>query len=605
LRTYLPIAALCLAAAACATQQAAAPASAAPAQSASANPDQRLDSLAEAYFEAGLALSPVQATGLGDNRYNHIYTVGFSPDVRARARALDEQYEGLLRAIDPASLDAEHKLTYEIFRRELEDSREGRRFPQHLVPLNQFFNFTAGFVQLGAGTGLHPFRTVDDYEDFLGRIRGFEQAIDITIANLREGMATGVVQPRILMERVLPQLSAHVVDDPAQSMFYGPITNLPAGFSDADKARLTAEYTAAIRDRIVPSFRKLHDFVRDEYMPRTRTTVGLSALPNGRAWYEYQVRSVTTTDLTPEQIHDIGLSEVARIHREMETVMRQVGWQGDLKSFMQHMVSEPRFRYTTREEMLADYRAAQARIDATTDRLFDLKPTANYEIRRIEEFRERSASAGSYTPAALDGSRPGVFYLNTYDPPARPRFGMETLLIHEGSPGHHFQISIARELENLPRLRRFGGYTAYVEGWGLYAETLGKELGVYTDPYQYFGFLSSELWRAIRLVLDTGIHAKGWTLEQAAEYARQNSANSETNTLSEVERFAAIPGQGLAYKVGEMKITELRRRAQAALGPRFDIKAFHRAVLEDGALPLDVLDDKIDRWIAAQQQSAR
>jgi uncharacterized protein (DUF885 family) len=608
LRKQLSLAALCLAAAACATQQsgpppAAAPASAGAAQAASTNPNQRLDALAEAYFEAGLALSPVQATGLGDNRYNHIYTAWFSPDIRARGRALNQEYEALLQAIDPASLDAEHQLTYEIFRRELEEGREGERFPQHLVPLNQFFNFTAGFAQLGAGNGIHPFRTVDDYEDFLGRIRGFEQAIDITIANLREGMATGVVQPRILMERVLPQLSAHVVADPTASLFYGPITNLPAEFSAADRVRLTAEYTAAIRDRIVPSFRKLHDFVRDEYMPRTRTTVGLSALPDGRAWYEYQVRSVTTTDLTPEQIHDIGLSEVARIHREMETVMRQVGWQGDLKSFMQHMVSEPRFRYTTREEMLADYRAAQARIDATTDRLFDLKPRANYEIRQIEEFRERSASAGSYTAAALDGSRPGVFYLNTYDPPARPRFGMETLLIHEGSPGHHFQISIARELEHLPRLRRFGGYTAYVEGWGLYAETLGKELGVYTDPYQYFGYLSSELWRAIRLVLDTGIHAKGWTLEQAAEYARQNSANSETNTLSEVERFAAIPGQGLAYKVGEMKITELRRRAEAALGPRFDIKAFHRAVLEDGALPLDVLNDKIDRWIAARQAS--
>lgn len=606
LKTYLPLAALCLTAA-CATQQAAVPASSVPAsaqaRNASADANQRLDSLAEAYFEAGLAMSPVQATSLGDNRYNHIYTVGFSPDIRNRYRALNQEYERRLQTIDPASLDGQHKLTYEIFRRELEENREGERFPQHLVPLNQFFNFTAGFVQLGAGNGIHPFRTVDDYDDFLGRIRGFEQAIDITIANLREGMAAGVVQPRVLMERVLPQLSAHLVEDPEQSLFYGPITNLPASFSAQDRARLTAEYTASIRERVVPSFRKLHDFVRDEYMPRTRTTVGLSALPNGRAWYEFQVRSVTTTDLTPEQIHDIGLSEVARIHREMETVMRQVGWQGDLKSFMRHMVSEPRYRYATREEMLADYRAAQARIDATTDRLFDLKPTANYEIRPIEAFRERSASAGSYTPAALDGSRPGVFYLNTYDPPARPRFGMETLLIHEGSPGHHFQISIARELENLPRLRRFGGYTAYAEGWGLYAETLGKELGVYTDPYQYFGYLSSELWRAIRLVLDTGIHARGWTLEQAAEYARQNSANSETNTLSEVERFAAIPGQGLAYKVGEMKITELRRRAEAALGPRFDIKAFHRAILEDGALPLDVLDDKIDRWIAERQQA--
>lgn len=604
---YLSIAALCLSAAACATaqQQAPAPADAgpAPAAASAADPNRQLDSLAEAYFEAGLELSPVGATAVGENRYNHIYTVGFAPDIMARSSALTRQYQAALRTIDRNALDAEHQLTYEIFRRELEESIEGERFPGHLVPLNQFFNFTASFAQMGAGTGLHPFRTVDDYEDWLGRIRGFEQAIDITIANMREGMEKGIVQPRVLMERVLPQLSAHVVDDPTQSLFWGPVTRMPESFSAADRERLTAEYRAAIMQRVVPTYRKLHDFVRDEYMPRTRTTVGLSALPGGRAWYEYLVRSTTTTNLTPEQIHDIGLSEVARIHREMETVMRQVGWTGDLKSFMRHVQTEPRFRYATREEMLADYRSAQARIDASTDRLFDVKPKANYEIRPVEPFRERSFSGGSYTAAALDGSRPGVFHLNTYDPPSRPRYGMESLLIHEGSPGHHFQISIARELEHLPRLRRFGGYTAYSEGWGLYAETLGKELGLYTDPYQYFGYLSSELWRAIRLVLDTGIHAKGWTLEQAMEYARQNSANSETSTQSEVERFAAIPSQGLAYKVGEMKITELRRRAQAALGPRFDIKAFHRAVLEDGALPMDVLDDKIDRWIAAQQAS--
>ncbi|MBW3569531.1 MAG: DUF885 domain-containing protein [Gemmatimonadetes bacterium] len=600
-KKYLSLAALCVAAA-CATQQTAAPPAPAPAApSASADPNRQLDALAEAFFEASIALNPVAATSIGDDRYNHLYTVGFAPDVRARAQELTREYQARLQAIDRGALDAEHQLTYDVFRRNLETARAGERFPSHLVPLNQFFNFTASFAQLGAGTGLHPFRTVDDYEDFLGRIRGFEQAIDVTIANLREGMAAGVVQPRVLMERVLPQLSAHVVEDPTASLFYGPITSMPESFSAADRERLTAEYTAAIRDRIVPSFRKLHDFVRDEYLPRTRTTVGLSALPDGRAWYEHMVRTTTTTDLTPEQIHEIGLAEVARIHREMEGVMRQVGWQGDLQSFMRHMQTDPRFRYTTREEMLADYRAAQARIDASTDRLFDLKPTANYEIRPVEPFRERSFSGGSYTPASLDGTRPGVFHLNTYDPPSRPRYGMESLLIHEGSPGHHFQISIARELEHLPRLRRFGGFTAYSEGWALYAETLGRELGLYTDPYQYFGFLSSELWRAIRLVLDTGIHAKGWTLEQAMEYARRNSANSETSIRSEVERFAAIPGQALAYKIGELKITELRRRAEAALGPRFDIKAFHRAVLEDGALPLDVLDAKIDRWIAAQQ----
>lgn len=603
MRNRVTLAAACLLAAACTAAPqpgpGAAPAPAAPAAAGGANA--QLDQLAEEFFEASLELSPTSATSIGDTRYNHLYTVGFDPAIRARSRALIARYEPRLAAIDRGALDPEHQLTYEIFRRNLENARLGERFPSHLVPLNQFFNWTAGFVQMGAGTGLHPFRTVKDYDDFLSRIQGFEHAVDVSIANMREGMRTGIVQPRVLMERVLPQLSAHVVDDVTQSLFWGPITRMPAEFSQADRERLTAAYTAAIRERVIPSFRELHDFVRDEYMPATRTTVGLLALPDGRAWYEHQVRTITTTDLTPEQIHDIGLSEVARIHREMEGVMRQVGWTGDLQSFMRHVQTDPQFRYTTREEMLADYRAAQARIDATTDRLFDVKPRANYEIRPVEPFRERSFSGGSYTAASLDGSRPGVFHLNTYDPPSRPRYGMESLLIHEGSPGHHFQISIARELEHLPRMRRFGGYTAYSEGWGLYAETLGRELGVYTDPYQYYGYLASELWRSIRLVLDTGIHAKGWTLEQAMEYARRNSPNSETSIQSEVERFAAIPGQALAYKIGQMKITELRRRAEAALGPRFDIKAFHRAVLSDGALPLDVLDAKIDRWIAAQR----
>lgn len=603
MKKHLTLAAACVLAAACTAPQAVPEPAVAPAPSAAptADANQQLDQLAEAFFEATLPLNPVSATSLGDTRYNHLYTVGFSPEQRAALRALIAQYEPRLAAIDPATLDAQHQLTYEIFRRNLQSVREGDRFPSHLVPLNQFFNFTAGFAQMGSGQGLHPFRTVKDYDDFLSRINGFQQGIDVAIANMREGMQRGIVQPRVLMERVLPQLSAHVVDDVTQSLFWGPITSMPAEFSQADRERLTAAYTAAIRNQVVPTFRKLHDFVRDEYIPAARTTAGLGALPDGRAWYEFQVKQNTTTDLTPEQIHDIGLAEVARIHGEMETVMRQVGFQGDLKAFMRHMQTDPRHRYTSREEMLADYRAAQARIDATTDRLFDVKPKANYEIRPVEPFRERSFSGGSYTPASLDGSRPGVFHLNTYDPQSRPRYGMESLLIHEGSPGHHFQISIARELENLPRIRRFGGYTAYSEGWGLYAETLGRELGLYTDPYQYYGYLASELWRSIRLVLDTGIHAKGWTLEQAMQYARDNSPTSETTIQAEVERFAAIPGQALAYKMGQLKITELRRRAEAALGPRFDIKAFHRAILEDGALPLDVLDAKMTRWIAAQQ----
>jgi uncharacterized protein (DUF885 family) len=595
------LAAACLLATACAAPRAASDPTAARSAATASDHDQRLDRLAEEFFEETLALNPTYATFVGDDRYNHLYTAPFSEANVARSRQLAETFHGRLQTIDRAALDEERRLTYDVFRYNLESSLAGARFPSHLLPLDQFRNFASSFAQLGSGSGAHPFRTVKDYDDFLGRMRGFEEAVGTAIANMRRGIEAGVVQPRVLMERTLPQLQAHVVGDVESSIFYGPIRNLPDDFPAAERERLSAAYAAAIRERIVPAYRRLHDFVRDEYLPRARATVGLSALPDGRAWYEHLVRTSTTTNLTPEEIHRIGLDEVARIHREMEGVAREVGFQGDLGAFLRHMQTDPRFRYQTREEMLADYRGAQARIDASTDRLFDVRPRADYEIRPVEPFRERSAAGGSYMAASPDGSRPGVFYLNTYDPQSRARYRMESLLLHEGSPGHHFQISIQRELEHLPRLRRVGGFTAYVEGWGLYAESLGRELGLYTDPYQYYGALDGELWRAIRLVLDTGIHAMGWTREQAIEYALQNSSQSETAAVSEVERFIAIPSQALAYKIGELKITELRRRAEAALGPRFDIKAFHRAVLEDGALPLDVLEAKIDRWIAARR----
>lgn len=565
------------------------------------DPNRRLDELAEAYFEELLPLNPVLATSIGDNRYNHLYVAFFSEQNRAQQRRLIERYYPQLQSIPRAALDASHRITYDVLRYSAETSLRGYRFPSHLQPVNQFFNFASSFAQLGSGSGIHPFRRVKDYDDFLSRMSGFAQAVDTAIVNMRRGIAAGVVQPRILIERVLPQLSAHVVAEVDSSVFYGPVKNLPADFAQPERERLTAAYTRAIREQVVPAYRRLHDFLRDEYLPRARSTHGYLELPNGREWYEHQIRTSTTTNLTAEQIHQIGLVEVARIHREMEQVKEQVGFRGTLAEFFRHLDTDPRFSYRTREEMLADYRAAKARIDASTSRLFDVQPKADYEIRPVEPFRERSASGGSYQAASPDGSRPGVFYLNTYNPPSRSRNEMESLLLHEGSPGHHFQISIQRELQNLPRVRRFGGFTAYAEGWGLYAESLGKELGLYTDPYQYFGALSNELWRAIRLVVDTGIHAKGWTREQAIAYARATSPESETSVVSEVERFIAIPGQALAYKIGQMKITELRRRAERELGSRFDIKAFHRAVLEDGAVPLDVLEAKIERWIAERR----
>ena len=396
---------------------------------------------------------------------------------------------------------------------------------------------------------------------------------------------------------MLPQIEAHVVTDQKKSLFYGPIERMPADFSAADRTRITVAYESAIRDVLVPAYARLHAFVRDEYLPRTRATSGLSALGGGREWYDYLVRTSTTTNMSADEIHRIGLAEVARIHREMEKVKDGVGFTGDLKAFFAFVGSDPRFHFKSKDEILAAYREAKTRIDATTGRLFDVQPRADYEIRAIEPFRERSAAGGSYQPASPDGTRPGIFYLNTYDLPSRHTWAMESLLLHEGSPGHHFQLSVQRELESLPRFRRYGGFTAYSEGWGLYAESIGRELGVYSDPYQYYGALAGELWRAIRLVLDTGIHAKGWTREQAIEYALANSSQSNVTVTAEVERFMAIPGQALAYKVGQMKISELRQRAEQSLGSRFNIKSFHRKVLEDGALPLDILEEKINDWL--------
>ncbi|HXI12247.1 MAG TPA: DUF885 domain-containing protein [Thermoanaerobaculia bacterium] len=560
-------------------------------------PSRELGRLVEEYFEETLRLNPTFATSIGDTRFNDRYEASFSEEQREASRALDQKYLDSVRGIEVRGLAESERLTRDIFIRSRLASLGSSRFPGHLQPLNQFYSFASSFAQLGSGSGNHPFKTVEDYEDFLGRMAGFERAVDVAIANLRKGVTAGIVQPRVLMEKSIPQLAAHVVDSHESSVFWGPIKSMPSTFSDTDRTRLTAAYRDAITSRVVPAYRRLHDFIRTDYLPHSRASVGLTALPDGEAWYRNLVRNTTTTELTPEEIHEIGLREVARIHGEIEKVKSQVGFKGDLQTFFKYVREDQQFHYTSKEEMLALYRAAKQRIDDSTDRLFDVKPKADYEIRPVEAFRERSAAGGSYSAASADGSRPGVFYLNTFDPQSRSKPGMESLLLHEGSPGHHFQISMQRELESIPRFRRFGGYTAYIEGWGLYAESLGKELGLYTDPYQYYGGLSGELWRAIRLVLDTGIHLKGWSREKAIEYAKANSSTSDTSAVSEVERFIAIPSQALAYKIGELKIRELRTRAEKTLGGKFNIKAFHRVVLEDGALPLDVLETKIDKWI--------
>jgi uncharacterized protein (DUF885 family) len=571
------------------------------AEASASSADERLARLVEEHFEETLVLNPVRATMIGDNRYNDRFANALSDEHRARHRALHARSLEAARGLDPATLSPEQRLTHTLFVQELEQELAEERFPRHLMPINQFFSTPNFFVQLGSGKGVHPFKTVKDYEDFLTRVDGFLAWNESAIARLSEGLGKGIVLPRVVVERTLPQLAAHVVDKPEDSLFFQPVANFPEGIDEAQRARLTEAWRATIRDRLVPAYRRLHDFLRDEYLPRARPTVGLAALPGGAEWYAWLVRRTTTTKLTPDELHALGLREVARIHGEMDAVIRQLGFQGDRNAFEARLEQLPELRFKSREEMLQRYRETKTRVDALTPRLFDLIPRQDYEVRAVEAFREKSAAGGSYMAASPDGSRPGVFYLNTRGYADAPAIGMEALTLHEGAPGHHFQLSIQQTLERLPRFRRFGGYTAYVEGWALYAETLGPELGMYQDPYQRYGALGSELWRAIRLVLDTGLHAKGWTREQAIAWALENSPADEPRVTAEVERFIAIPSQALAYKVGQLKISELRARAEKTLGPAFDIKAFHRQVLEDGALPLEVLEEKVDRWLAARQ----
>jgi uncharacterized protein (DUF885 family) len=579
----------------------AAQAAPAPVSDAAATESRKLDELVEGYFERYLTLNPILATSIGDPRYNDRFEVSISPEWRARAEQLEREYLERSASIDPRQLEGQAALTYEVFRSARQRQIEGFRFPSHLIPLNQFYSVPNSFAQLGSGNGLQPFKTVKDYEDFLKRVDGFVAWTDQAITNMREGAKKGYTLPRVLADRVLPQLEAHMVARPEDSIYWGPVRQLPDSFAAADRERLTAAYRVAIDAKIVPAYRRLHAYMRDEYLPQCRGSVGLDALPDGAAWYDYRVREITTTGLTPAQIHEIGLAEVKRIHGDMHGVMRQVGFKGSLQDFFVFLNNDPQFVHPSREALVQGYVDIKNRVNPQLPKLFEILPRADYEVRAVEPFREKSAAGGSYQAASEDGSRPGIFYANAYDLKARPTWAMEALSLHEGNPGHHFQITIAREQKDLPRFRRFGGYTAYSEGWALYAESLGPDLGVLTDPYMYFGRLEGELFRAIRLVVDTGLHSKGWTREQVLEYIDANSATSEARRVAETERYIAIPGQALAYKIGQLKISELRERAERELGPRFDVRKFHTAILVDGALPLDVLEAKVDRWIVAQK----
>jgi uncharacterized protein (DUF885 family) len=559
-----------------------------------------LGALFDDYFERNLELNPLTATFIGDYRYNDRLANTFGPEYRAAATAMDEEFLRRLLEIDREQLDSQDRLSYDVFKLNREQSLEGNQFPSHLLPINQFYSLTSSFVQLGSGTSAHPFKTVKDYDDFLSRADQFAINVDQVITNMQEGTRQGIVQPRILMEKLLPQLESQLVEDPKDSGFYAPIRNMPDDFSNEDRERLTAAYTDKINNTIVPAYQQLSNFIGDDYLAAARETVGLYALPNGEAWYAYLMRVRTTTDMTADEIHRIGLDEVARIHGEMHAVMEEVGFDGGLRDFFEFVNTDEQFFFDEPEELIQGYRDMGDQIGELSKNLFEIFPETGFEVRRVESFREQSASGGSYMPGTADGLRPGIFYANAYDIKARGKWAMESLFLHEAIPGHHFQIMIQRENEDLPRFRRYGGFTAFSEGWGLYAESIGKEIGVLTDPYQYFGSLNAELWRAIRLVVDTGIHAKGWSRQQVLDYMYANSAVAPVRAISEAERFMAVPAQALAYKIGQLRIREIRSNAEARLGDRFDVKKFHTEVLKDGAMPLSMLEAKIDRWVVTQ-----
>ena len=563
----------------------------------STSPDAALNTLVEDYFEKQLELSPMSATSIGDSRYDDRLDESTSPGYREKSLGIERAFLDRVHRIDAARLSDESRLTYEIFVSEREQQLAGQPFHEEFMPLNQMSGLPMDLAVYGSGSGPQPFATVADYERFLVRVRQFPRWADGAITLMRTGMSRGITLPRAAVVKMIPQLREIVTPRAEDSLFWGPISAMPANFSAADKLRLVTAYSTALQNEVLPAYARLADFLERDYLPAARTTVGWSALPGGDAWYRWRIRGATTIDMAPDRIHELGLSEVARIRAEMLAVKQQVGFKGDLDAFFQFLETDPQFYFTNEQDLLDAYQQVKQRIDALLPKLFADFPKADYEIRPVEAFRAASAAGGSYQAPSADGKRPGIFYINTHNLRAQPKFGMETLSLHEAAPGHHFQIAIQQELTGLPRFRRFNGYVSYSEGWALYSESLGKELGVFTDPYQWYGRLADEMLRAMRLVVDTGLHSKGWSREQAIKYMLDNSSMAESDVVAEVERYMVWPGQALGYKLGQLRIAELRARAQAALGPAFDVRAFHSQVLRDGALPMDVLSAKIDRWI--------
>ncbi|CAN1560152.1 Protein of unknown function DUF885 [Sphingomonadaceae bacterium] len=555
--------------------------------------------------EASLKRNPLNALFRGDMRYaDRLGDFMTDAYFDAERKAANDNIAALGN-IDRAKLSPTDKIAYDVFMRNQKDAIKGLSSPYFELsvvrPINHFFGFHTFYPNFASGQGAAPFKTRVDYENNLKRHKEFVVMLDRAIGRFREGMASGVVETKMTVSNVIDQLNTQLKQPAEESPYFGPTKNFPADFTDAEKAAFTGQYRDAIEKDIYPAYTRLRDFLKNDYLPVAREGHGLKYMKGGDQLYSYLIESTVTLPMRADEIHNIGLSEVARIKGEMEKVRTEVNFKGTLPEFFDHLRHDPKFKMASREALTQGYYDIGKTVDAVIGTQFKYLPKAPLEIRPYEEFREKYEAGGSYQQGTPDGSRPGIFYFNAYDLPSRTTPGMTTLYLHEGAPGHHFQISIAQENEKLPAFMRFGGNTAYVEGWALYAETLGYEMGLYTDPYQRFGTLSDEMLRAMRLVVDTGLHSKGWSREQAIDYMLANSDMGRTDATAEVERYIAIPSQALAYKIGALTISRLKEKAKTELGAKFDVREFHNEVLNTGALPLTVLEKKIDDWIASKK----
>lgn len=554
-----------------------------------------LHRLFDSEWQRTMSESPTWASQLGDKRFNRHWPDQSEAAIQASAR-LDREALKKLQSIDVATLSADDGLNYRLFQQEYQVKIGEQPFQLHLIPLNQ----RGGIQDENNLSRSLRFDTIEDYRDWIARLDALPKYIEQTTALMKKGIATGMLHPRIIMQRIPAQIKKQIVDSPEESLYYEAFRTFQVELSDSEKDQLRAAAKKSIAEGVIPAYREFLRFFEQEYIPASFEQVGCWQRPNGKKMYETLARKFTTTNLTPQEIHDIGQKEVARIRAEMEAIQKEVGFDGSFQEFLTHLRTDPKFYYQNPNDLLNAYKECCQRIDPELPKLFHRQPKTAYEIVPIPAQMAPDTTTAYYQQPSADGVRPGRYFVNLYRPQDRPKYEIEALSLHESVPGHHFQIALAMELTNVPEFRRYGGYTAFIEGWGLYSEKLGEELGLYKDPYSRFGQLTYEMWRAVRLVVDTGMHELRWTRQEAIDFFAANTAKSLLDIENEVDRYIAWPGQALAYKIGELKIRELRARAESELGPKFNVKDFHEVVLKNGAVPLDVLESQVDEWLKAQ-----